>query len=257
MIGGHFAPSLRIVQRETAGDAEQRQGERMARLIAAVFVIASGVCLYFALTQPIVISRMVSLNEMIRVIYPEAAFTESQAARPALPAPAAPAAAPDPAAPAPAPSPYEAKVSQYEKMFTTMVLGTDAAKQHFADLTQPKGYTAWQSARVLYSAGDMVAGTAIVAFSVVYPVVKTLALLVMILAGASQTAALRLAEWTHKYTMLDVFVAAVTVVALSTQQLLEITTGPAIWWYIAYLVAGFISVSALIRAKRSAPQPAA
>ena len=47
----------------------------MGRWIAAVLVIVSGVCLYFALTQPVVISRLVSLNEMIRVIYPEDVFT--------------------------------------------------------------------------------------------------------------------------------------------------------------------------------------
>ncbi|HEV7691748.1 MAG TPA: paraquat-inducible protein A [Hyphomonadaceae bacterium] len=248
----------------------------MARLIAAVLVIASGVCLYFALTQPIVISRLVDLNTMIRVIYPEEVFAATQPAKPALPAPAAsapapaapaasapgtpPAAAATPAAPAStaALSPYEAKVTQYEKLFTTMVLGSDAAKKNFADLTQPKGYTAWQSAKVLYDAGDVVSGTAIIAFSVVYPILKTLALMVMIIANAKNKTALKLAEWTHKYTMLDVFVAAVTVVALSTQKLLEINTGPAIWWYIAYLIAGFVSVWVLIRVKgKEAPAAAA
>jgi Paraquat-inducible protein A len=242
----------------------------MARLIAGILVIASGVFLYFALTQPIVISRLVDLNTMIRVIYPENVFAATQPAKPALPAPAAsaPAAsAPAPAAPSTPPqtaaapaapaatastaavSPYEAKVTQYEKLFTTMVLGSDAAKKNFADLTQPKGYTAWQSARVLYDAGDVVSGTAIIAFSVVYPILKTLALLVMIIVNVKHKTALKLAEWTHKYTMLDVFVAAVTVVALSTQKLLEINTGPAIWWYIAYLITGFVSVWVLIRAR--------
>jgi hypothetical protein len=253
----------------------------MSRLIAGLLVIASGVFLYFALTQPIVISRLVDLNTMIRVIYPEEVFTASQPAKPALPAPAATApatAAPAPAAPAPAapstppqtaaapaapastaaPSPYEAKVTQYEKLFTTMVLNSDAAKQNFADLTQPKGYTAWQSARVLYDAGDVLSGTAIIAFSIIYPILKTLALMVMIVVNAKNKTALKLAEWTHKYTMLDVFVAAVTVVALSTQKLLEINTGPAIWWYVAYLIAGFVSVWVLIQAKgKEAPAAAA
>jgi len=63
----------------------------MGRLIAAILVVTSAVCLYFALTQPIVISRMVSLNQMIRVIYPEAVFVASQPAKPAPPAPAVPA----------------------------------------------------------------------------------------------------------------------------------------------------------------------
>jgi Paraquat-inducible protein A len=228
----------------------------MQRLIAAILVITSGVCLYFALTQPIVISRVVSLNQMIRVIYPEAVFVASQSATSALPVPAPSSTstpqqmAPPLAAPASTAThgPYEAKVGQYEKLFTSMVLGTDAAKQHFADLNQPKGYTAWQSARVLYDAGDAVAATAIIAFSVIYPILKTLALLVMILANANHKTALKLAEWTHKYTMLDVFVAAVTVVAMSTQKLLEINTGPAIWWYAAYLLAGFVSVWVLIKA---------
>ena len=130
-----------------------------------------------------------------------------------------------------------------------MVLGSEAAKKNFADLTQPKGYTAWQSARVLYDAGDVLTGTAIIAFSIIYPILKTLALMVMIIANAQNKTALKLAEWTHKYTMLDVFVAAVTVVALSTQKLLEINTGPAIWWYVAYLIAGFVSVWVLIQAK--------
>jgi hypothetical protein len=229
----------------------------MARLLAAVLVIASGVCLYFALTQPIVISRLVDLNQMIRVIYPEDVFAASQPATPALPSPApsatgAPqqtATTPAAAATTPTPSPYEAKVAQYEKLFTNMVLGSDAAKQNFADLTQPKGYTVWQSARVLYNAGDVVSGTAIVAFSVIYPILKTLALMVMIIANARQKTALKLAGWTHKYTMLDVFVAAVTVVAISTQKLLEINTGPAVWWYVAYLLAGFVSVWVLIQAR--------
>jgi hypothetical protein len=233
----------------------------MARLIAAVFVIASGVFLYFALTQPIVISRLVDLNQMIRVIYTEDVFAASLPAAPATPAPAPvpappapgapqqPAAAPGAAAPTAPPSPYEVKVAQYEKLFTGLVLGTDAAKKNFADLTQPKGYTAWQSARVLYDAGDVISGTAIVAFSIIYPILKTLALMVMIVVNAKSRTALKLAEWTHKYTMLDVFVAAVTVVAISTQKLLEINTGPAIWWYVAYLIAGFASVWVLIRAR--------
>ncbi|MDP3737950.1 MAG: paraquat-inducible protein A [Hyphomonadaceae bacterium] len=226
----------------------------MGRLLAAVLTIASAVCLYFALTQPIVISKLASLNQIIRVIYPEENFVAAQAARPAQSAPAAAApaapAAADPAAPAePAPlSPYELRVTQYEKMFTALVLNTDSAKKTFAELTQAKGYTAWQSARVLYDAGDTLSATAIIAFSIVYPIVKTLALMVIIALNVRQKTALKLAEWTHKYTMLDVFVAAVTVVAVSTQQLLVIDTGPAIWWYVGYLVAGFAAVMVLVRA---------
>lgn len=224
----------------------------MGRIVAAILVIASGVCLYFALTQPIVISRMVSLNEMIRVIYPEDTF---EATKPAATTPA-PAAAPvEPGAPPP-PTPYEARINQYEKMVTGLVLNTDAAKASFAALTQPKGYTAWQSAHLLYDAGDMLSGTLIIAFSIAYPVLKTLGLLVMIILNASQKTALRLAEWTHKYTMLDVFVAAVTLVALSTQKLLVINTGPAIWWYVGYLLLGFVSVLMLIRVRNGAPAEA-
>jgi hypothetical protein len=244
---------------------DRKQEKAMARLIAAILVIVSGVFLYFALTQPIVISRLVDLNQMIRVIYTEDVFAASLPAAPATPAPTPPAAgtpqqpaaAPGAAAPTTPPSPYEAKVTQYEKLFTGLVLGTDAAKKNFADLTQPKGYTAWQSARVLYDAGDMLSGTAIVAFSIVYPILKTLALMVMIVVNAKSRIALKLAEWTHKYTMLDVFVAAVTVVAISTQKLLEINTGPAIWWYVAYLVAGFASVWVLIQARGKETQSAA
>ena len=230
----------------------------MGRLLAAVLTIASGLCLYFALTQPIVISRLVSLNQMIRVIYPEDAFVASQAGKPA-PAPVTPAAT-DPAAPAEAAplSPYELRITQYEKMFTALVLNNDAAKKTFADLTQPKGYTAWQSARVLYDAGDVLSSTAIIAFSIIYPILKTLALMAIIVANVKQKTALKLAEWTHKYTMLDVFVAAVTVVAVSTQQLLVIDTGPAIWWYTGYLIAGFAAVMVLVHTGREkAPAAAA
>lgn len=222
----------------------------MARLIAGILVVVSGVFLYFALTQPIVISRLVSLNEMVRVIYSQDVYEENQATAAATAA--ANAAAPGaPATPPPGPSQadYEAKVNQYEKLFTTIVLNTDAAKENFASLTAPKGYTAWQSARVLYDAGDYVSGSLIIGFSIVYPVAKTLALLFIVVIGATQKTALRLAEWTHKYTMLDVFVAAVTLVAVSTQKLLVIDTGPAVLWYIAYLIAGFASVMALIRAR--------
>lgn len=227
----------------------------MGRLLAAALTIASAVCLYFALTQPIVISRLASLNQIIRVIYPEDTFVSTQAPpaqpAPAVPAPATPAADPTapPAEPAPL-SPYELKITQYEKMFTALVLNTDAAKKTFAELTQSKGYTAWQSARVLYDAGDVLSGTAIIAFSIIYPILKTLALLAIIILNVRQKTALKLAEWTHKYTMLDVFVAAVTVVAVSTQQLLVIDTGPAIWWYVGYLVTGFAAVIVLIRTGR-------
>lgn len=233
----------------------------MGRWIAAVLVIVSGVCLYFALTQPVVISRLVSLNEMIRVIYPEDVFTAAQAT-PAAPAagvtqqadaPPAPPAPPAAADGTPAPSAYEAKVAQYERLFTTLVLNSDSAKASFAGLTEAKGYTAWQSARVLYDAGDVISGTLIIAFSIIYPVAKTLALMALILVNVRPKTALRLAEWTHKYTMLDVFVAAVTVVAVSTQKLLEINTGPAIWWYVGYLIAGFASVQVLIRARGKEP----
>jgi len=218
----------------------------MGRLLAAILVIASGVCLYFALTQPIVISRMVSLNEMIHVIYPEAAFVASKPSD----------APPEPAVEPGQPTAYEKRITQYEKMVTGMVLGTDAAKQNFADLTAPKGYTAWQSADLLYDAGDMLSGTLIVAFSIAYPILKTLGLLVMIAANATRKSVLRLAEWTHKYTMLDVFVAAVTLVALSTQKLLVIDTGPAIWWYVGYLLLGFVAVWVLLQTRKVAPADA-
>jgi len=223
-------------------------------VIAAALVIASGICLYFALTQPIVISRLASLNQIIRVAYPEKVFDEQQAAAAAKaaaagqPAPAPPAAAP--AAPGePVLTPYEKRVAFYENLFTTALLNTDTAKKNFESLTSPTGYTAWQSARVLYDAGDKVSATLIIAFSIVYPVAKTLGLLVLILLGARHKQIFRVLEWTHKYTMLDVFVAALTLVAASTQKLLVIDTGPAVVWYVAYLVIGFASVMVLLRAK--------
>jgi hypothetical protein len=222
----------------------------MTRLIAGILVAVSGVFLYFALTQPIVKSHLVSLGEMVRVIYSTDVYEENQAAAAAKAAADAAAAG----APAPAPVPtstadYEARVAQYEKLFTTVVLNTESAKKNFASLTAEKGYTAWESARVLYDAGDWVSGSLIVGFSIVYPVAKTLALLLLVVVGIQQKTALRLAEWTHKYTMLDVFVAAVTLVAVSTQRLLVIDTGPAIVWYVLYLVAGYASVMMLIRVR--------
>jgi hypothetical protein len=231
----------------------------MTRLIAGILVVVSGVFLYFALTQPIVISRLVSLNEMVHVIYSQDVYEENQAAAAAkAAADAATTGTPAAAPPAPSQADYEARVAQYEKLFTTVVLNTDAAKENFANLTQAKGYTAWQSARVLYDAGDWVSGTLIVGFSIVYPVAKTIALMLLVILGVQQKTALKLAEWTHKYTMLDVFVAAVTLVAVSTQKLLVIDTGPAILWYIAYLIAGFASVMVLIRARpKEASAPAA
>jgi hypothetical protein len=219
----------------------------MARVIAGVLVVVSGVFLYFALTQPIIISRLVSLNEMVRVIYSPDVYAENQAAAAAAAPADSPAATPPTGAAAEAD--YQAKVDQYEKLFTTIVLNTDAAKENFASLTAAKGYTAWQSARVLYDAGDYVSGTLIIGFSIVYPVAKTLALLMLVIVGIRPKTALRVAEWTHKYTMLDVFVAAVTLVAVSTQKLLVIDTGPAILWYVAYLIVGYGSVAALIRVR--------
>ncbi len=226
----------------------------MGRLIAAILVIASGVCLYFALTQPIVISRMVSLHEIIKVVYPMQAFVESKQPKPAAASttpvdassPAAPAAAPAPA-PDVSPEAYDKQVKGFEGLINGLVLKTDAAKKNFADLTAPKGYTAWQSSQLLYNSGDKFSATAIIAFSIAYPVLKTIGLLILIIINAHPKTALKLAEFTHKYTMLDVMVAAITLVALSTQKLLVINTGPAIWWYVGYLVAGFIAVSVMIR----------
>jgi hypothetical protein len=226
----------------------------MSRLIAAVLVIASGVCLYFALTKPIVISQMVSLHEIIKVVYPMEAFVQSKQPKPAA-APAdgsapAPAAAPAPA-PDISPEAYDKQVKGFEGLINGLVLKTDAAKQNFADLTSPKGYTAWESSQLLYKSGDRFSATAIVAFSIAYPVLKTIALMILIIINMQPKTALKLAEFTHKYTMLDVMVAAITLVALSTQKLLVIHTGPAIWWYVGYLVTGFIAVAVMIR--RPAP----
>ena len=223
----------------------------MGRLIAAILVIASGVCLYFALTRPIVISRMVSLHEIIKVVYPMQAFVESKQPKPTA-APTSPADTPAPAA-APAPAPdvspeaYDKQVKGFEGLINGLVLKTDAAKKNFADLTAPKGYTAWQSSQLLYNSGDRFSATAIIVFSIAYPVLKTIALLILIILNVQPKTALKLAEFTHKYTMLDVMVAAITLVALSTQKLLVINTGPAIWWYVGYLVAGFIAVAVMIR----------
>lgn len=213
----------------------------MSRLIAAVLVIASGVCLYFALTRPIVISRMVSLHEIIRVVYPMQAFVESKQPKPGAAAPATP--------PDVSPEAYDKQVKGFEGLINGLVLRTEAAKKNFADLTAPKGYTAWQSSQLLYNAGDKLSATAIVAFSIAYPVLKTIALLILIVFNVQPKTALKIAEFTHKYTMLDVMVAAVTLVALSTQKLLVIHTGPAIGWYVAYLVIGFVAVSVMIRRK--------
>ncbi len=226
----------------------------MGRLIAAMLVVASGVFLFFALTQPIVTSRMVSLSQIIRAVYPMQAFVESKQPKPASGADAA-----APAAPAPDVSTeaYERSLKGFEAVFTGMVLKTDAAKKNFAELTQPQGYTAWQSSQVLYNAGDKISATAIIAFSIAYPVLKTIALVVLILLNVTPQTALKLAEFTHKYTMLDVFVAAVTVVSVSTQKLLVIDTGPAIWWYIGYLITGFAAVMVLTRRPAPAPAPAA
>ncbi|MBI1359403.1 MAG: hypothetical protein GC155_03870 [Alphaproteobacteria bacterium] len=220
----------------------------MTRLIAAMLVIASGVFLFFALTQPIVTSRMVSLNQIIRVVYPMQAFVESK-----QPKPAADGSAPASPAPDVSPEAYERSLKGFEALFTGMVLKTDAAKKNFEELTKPQGYTAWQSSQVLYNAGDKVSATAIIAFSIVYPVLKTIALMVLILLNVTPKTALKLAEFTHKYTMLDVFVAAVTVVSVSTQKLLVIHTGIAIWWYVGYLVTGFAAV--MVLARRRAPAP--
>jgi hypothetical protein len=229
----------------------------MSRLIAAVLVIASGVCLYFALTKPIVISQMVSLHEIIKVVYPMDAFVQSKQPKPAA-APTdgsapAPVAAPKPA-PDISPEAYDSQVKGFEGLINGLVLKTDAAKKNFADLTSPKGYTAWQSSQLLYNSGDKFSATAIIAFSIAYPVLKTIALLILIVINMQPKTALKLAEFTHKYTMLDVMVAAITLVALSTQKLLVIHTGPAIWWYVGYLVAGFIAVAVMIR--RPAPAKA-
>jgi hypothetical protein len=230
----------------------------MARILAGILVVLSGVFLYFALTQPIVISRLASLNQIVRVVYSPEVYEENQAAAAAKAAADAAAGTPAVAPPAPSVADYEAKVASYEKLFTTVVLNTDSAKENFANLTAAKGYTAWQSARVLYDAGDWVSGSLIVGFSIIYPVAKTLALLLLVVMGVRQTTALKIAEWTHKYTMLDVFVAAVTLVAVSTQKLLVIDTGPAVVWYVLYLVAGYASVMMLIRAHpKAAAAPAA
>jgi hypothetical protein len=209
----------------------------VTRIIAAVLVTVSAVCLYFALTKPIVISNLASINEIIRTVYTFEAFAEGKEA--------------------PTQEQYETSVRQFETLFNGAVLRSDAAKANYAELTTPKGYTAWDSARVLQEAGDLFSAVAIVAFSIVYPVVKTAFLAVMIVVGWRGRLALQLAEWTHKYTMLDVFVAAVTVVALSTQTLLRITTGPAVLWYAGYLVAGFAAVWAMIAWTRAAPRPVA
>lgn len=210
----------------------------MARVIAALLTLASAVCLYFALTQPILTSRMITLTQMIQVLYPMDAYQAS------IPA----------GQPAATQEGYEKAVKNYENLIGNFVLKTDAAKANFANLTKPNSYTAWQSSRLLWNAGDKLSSIAIVAFSIVYPIVKTALVLLMIAVNFRNKTAFRLAEFTHKYTMLDVFVAALTLVALSTQQFIEITTGPAVGWYVGYLALGFAALGTLIwHQKKTAP----
>ncbi len=212
----------------------------MARLVAALLTIASAVCLYFALTTPIVVSRMITLTEMIKVLYPMEAYAQG------IPE----------GQPAATPEGYDKAVQNYEKLISNFVLKTDVAKANFAALTQPTGRTAWGSARLLWDAGDKLSSTAIVGFSIVYPIVKTIIVLFLIITNVRAGPAFRIAEWTHKYTMLDVFVAAVTLVAFSSQKLIEINTGPAVLWYVAYLACGFTALGILIMAKPKAAAPA-
>ena len=206
------------------------------RAASAFFILITAGALFSALSKDIAITQFSELPEVVSTLFSieaaEAAAGQTLSTEE-----------------------YQEQIDQVTSLIQQFLFSSDAARLDYEALTKPTGYTVCESAKALIASHDTLPGLLIIIFSVIFPIAKTLATAILAFAQLRNVRLLDAIEKTHKYTMLDVFIVAVTLFAVSNQELLQIDPGPAVSWYIVYIITGFISVSLLRRSieEQSAP----
>lgn len=203
------------------------------QIVTGLLLLISCFALYKALTTPIIETRFSSATEMLENLYPRSDYLKDN---------------PDSGM-----EDYEELLSFVDRG-TQLLLGfSSRAQLIYDDLIKEKTYTVTAGIRQLWRAGDTVPALLILAFSVLFPVIKTF-FMMLVFSGqilskymtensnvtkANPSRLLAFLTLSHKYTMLDVFVVSVTVFAFSNQTLVSVKPSVALYWYIGYMAASF------------------
>ena len=209
----------------------------VGRAASAFFILITAGALFSALSNDIAITQFAELPEVVSTLFSieaaEAAAGQTLSREE-----------------------YQEQIDQVTSLIQQFLFSSDAARLEYEALTKPTGYTVFESAKALIASRDILPGLLIIIFSVIFPIAKTLATAILAFAQLRNVRLLDAIEKTHKYTMLDVFIVAVTLFAVSNQNLLQIDPGPAVSWYIVYIIGGFISVSLLRQSIKEQNAPA-
>jgi len=100
----------------------------------------------------------------------------------------------------------------------------------------------------LFAHGDWVVGVVVLLCSIVFPLGKLLAILVLaggglVLAGHHRALTYRIVEWTGRWGMLDVLVVALLVAVLKLGDLVEVSPGPGALAFATVVVLSLIATT--------------
>jgi len=206
---------------------------KIVHVAMAVALAVSCWALSKALTENIIISKFATVREIVQSVYGPSDFDADNP---------------------------QAEASAYENLLATIDWGfnqiiglSERVRANYQQMTSAQGYTVAAGARQLWAAGDRVPALLIFGFSIIFPILKTLLMLVVYVGRLAWPAEqrgrriLKLLNASHKYTMLDVFVVAVMVFALSNQKLISVNPGSAIYWYVLYMAASYLALWGLER----------
>ena len=192
----------------------------MKKLFSIVLLFVSTAALYLALTTPILTTQ---LGEVDQILANVITLEDQQANDPNI-----------------SEEEYRAALKGMEtQLLTFLALQYPSSTERYAQATQPQSYNVLQGVDALREAGDFIPAALIFLFSVCFPVVKTAFGYVMLVGGTAARSIGRLILKSHKYTMLDVFVVAVTLFATSKQTFFLISPGEAVLYYIAYMTLSY------------------
>lgn len=100
----------------------------------------------------------------------------------------------------------------------------------------------------LFSGGQVVVGIIVLLCSVVFPLGKLVALLVLSagglgLAGRHRVFTFRLVQWTGRWGMMDILLVAILVAAMKLGDLVTVTAGPAAFAFTACVVLSLLAAA--------------
>ena len=101
----------------------------------------------------------------------------------------------------------------------------------------------------LYDSGEYFLATVLLAFSLVFPLIKILIGLVVASRGGPQAAPRLLGAlaWLGKWSMLDVFIVGLLVVSIKSNYLADAGTEPGLYFFTASIVLSLLATHRLLR----------